>query len=81
MRTPTFKQYRTLLSLGSGAYLVGTNRPTIAPLHRHGWVTCRPDYSWARITPAGLHALAAAADKYGLPEPSPELRRSIEPRS
>lgn len=75
MSAPTEKQYRYLRCLGSGAAIVvGPKRQTEMYLRR-GWVTAKHDpdatrypYSWIRITPAGLRALADAVEKYGLPE-------------
>lgn len=68
-RVPTEKQYRLLRVLGNGCALVVGTRRTVEPLLRHGWVTAERDgFSWVRITPAGLHALADAVERYDLPE-------------
>lgn len=67
----TEKQYRTLLGLGSGNAGIAWRKRTVEPLLRHGWVTAEwrePFYSWVRITPDGLRALALAVERYGLPE-------------
>ena len=66
------KQYATLRILGSGnAIICGTRRET-EPLIRRGWVSFRTfdkhGYSFVRITPDGLRALALAVERYGLPE-------------
>lgn len=65
---PTEKQYGVLLMLGSGSALLTGTKRTVEPLVRRGWVTAGHGYSWVRITPDGLRALAAGAEKYGLPE-------------
>lgn len=83
--TPTEKQYRYLLSLGCGsAIIVGAKRETEMYLRR-GWVTAewreekQYPYAWIRITPEGLRALAAAVEKYGLPDlgPKPQTERRV----
>lgn len=70
-RFPTEHQYRVLLSLGSGnAGLSRTKRQT-DPLLRHGWVTADwrpPYYQFVRITADGMRALAAAIERFGLPD-------------
>lgn len=74
MTTPTEKQYRYLRNLGSGAAIIVARKRETEMYLRRGWVTAdlRPEreypYSWVRITAEGLHALAAAVAKYGLPE-------------
>jgi len=84
-RLPTEKQYAYLRSLGSGsAIIVGQKRQTEMYLRR-GWVTAewrdekQYPYAWIRITPDGLRALAAAVEKYGLPElgPKPQTERRV----
>lgn len=71
----TRKQYDYMLRLGSGAALVVGGRRETEMYLRRGWVTAKhnPDakqypYSWVRITPEGLRALADAVEKYGLPD-------------
>mgnify|MGYP002779717143 CR=1 FL=1 len=72
--TPTERQYRLLLALGSGAALVSASERAVGPLARRGWVSGEhregEDYPWAwvRITPDGLRALARAVERHGLPE-------------
>lgn len=66
--TPTERQYGILLMLGSGSALLTGTKRTVEPLVRRGWVTAGHGYSWVRITPDGLRALAAGVEKYGLPE-------------
>ncbi len=66
---PTEKQYRRLLTLGSGWAGVGWSAPLILPLLGRVWI--EPDNGsdgLVRVTPAGLRALAAAVERYGLPE-------------
>lgn len=71
--TPTRSQHRRLLALGSGAALVAASDREIRPLYRRGWVTGKHQgggaypWSWVRITPAGLSALARSVERYGLP--------------
>jgi hypothetical protein len=67
-RTPTERQFEILMQLGSGAVLLTGRKREVDPLLRHGWVTADHGYAWVRITAAGLHALARAVEKYGLPE-------------
>lgn len=76
-RVPTEKQYATLRPLGAGAAGVAWLKSRAAPLVRRGWVTAE-DYpgdarhtGFVRITPDGLRALAAAVERYGLPELGP----------
>jgi hypothetical protein len=67
--SPTERQYAVLMMLGSGSALLTGTKGRIEPLVRRGWVTTKGDgYSWVRITPDGLRALALAVEKYGLPE-------------
>lgn len=69
--TPGPNQYRLLLALGSGASALSISRRRCEPMLRRGWVTAELRgryYQMVRITPAGLHALADGADKYGLPD-------------
>ena len=73
--TPTERQHRKLIALGSGGALVIGTRREIDPLHRRGWVTGKLDetcrtyaWAWVRITPDGLRALARSVERYGLPE-------------
>lgn len=73
MRTPTEKQYRLLRCLGGGAALVIGRKGEVNPLARHGWVSGEwhedeGHWSFVRITPDGLRALALAVERYGLPE-------------
>lgn len=68
-RVPTQKQYDTLSILGVGVAGLAWKKGTTEPLLKHGWVTAEwkaPYYSWVRITPHGLRALAAAVEKYGV---------------
>ncbi len=89
-RLPTENQYHYLLRLGSGsALVVGKKRETEMYLSR-GWVTAKHGsgpsypYSWIRITPDGLRALALAVEKYGLPQfdsqPAPSEAGGSNPR-
>lgn len=79
--TPTERQYRLLLALGSGGTLVVGSRRQIGPLVRRGWVTATDKgdahypYAWVRIRPDGLRALALAVEKHGLPEMAGGERR------
>lgn len=75
MRTPTEKQYDSLLLLGSGAAGLSWGKRHAEQFLRRGWVTAEwrsPYYQWVRITSEGLRALAAAVEKYGLPEIGPK---------
>lgn len=70
--TPTKNQYDLLLMLGSGAAWVAARKRLVEPLLRREWVTGERQegeryWHWVRITPDGLHALARAVEKYGLP--------------
>lgn len=79
-RTPTERQYHTLLPLASGNAGLSRRKHDINPLLRHGWVTADWDglfFQMVRITPDGLRAVAAAVEKYGLPDLGP---RAITPR-
>ena len=70
-RVPTEKQYRTLRNLGSGAAGLSWGKRDTEPFLRRGWVVAEwkpPYYQWVRITPDGLRALAAAVERYGLPD-------------
>jgi hypothetical protein len=67
-RVPTERQFEILRMLGSGSALLTGRKREVDPLLRHGWVTADGGYSWVRITAAGLHALARAVEKYGMPE-------------
>jgi len=76
---PTEKQYRLLLMLGNGCALVVARKRETEPLLRRGWVTgelktdgAGPYYSWVRISPDGLRALALAVERYGLPYIGPK---------
>ena len=69
-RVPTERQYQLLLSIGSGAAALSRTKRDTEPLLRHGWVTADwrpPYYQFVRITAAGLHALARAVERFGLP--------------
>lgn len=71
MRCPTERQFKMLLALGSGSAGLSRTKRDTDPLLRRGWVTADwkpPYYQWVRITAAGLHALALAVERYGLPE-------------
>ena len=75
MSVPTAKQYDQLRILGGGSAGLSWNRRTVEPLLRRGWVTAELHdglYHWVRITPDGLHALAAAVERYGLPDLGPK---------
>lgn len=77
-RLPTEKQYRMLLGLGGGSAGLSWGRRDTEPLLRRGWVTAELHesyYQWVRITPEGLRALAAAVEKFGLPEIGPKPQR------
>jgi hypothetical protein len=81
-RVPTERQYGTLLNLASGSAGLAWGKRTTQPLLRRGWVTAEfdePYYSWVRITPDGLRALAAAVERYGLPDlgPKPQVERRV----
>lgn len=68
---PTQRQYSTLLALGSGSAGLSRTKRDTEPLLKRGWVTADfkpPYYQWVRITADGLHALARAVAKFGLPE-------------
>lgn len=70
-RVPTEKQYGTLLALASGTAGLSFKKRQTEPMLRRGWVTADwrpPYYQWVRITPDGLRALAAAVERYGLPD-------------
>lgn len=76
-RCPTEKQYGRLLGLGSGAAGLSWGKRDTESFIRRGWLTAEwvaPYYQWVRITPAGLRALAAAVDRYGLPKFGPASR-------
>ena len=77
--TPTEKQYDRLRAVGNGCVVVTPGRRDWEPLLRRGWV--QP--AWGsddssrflpplQITPTGLHALADAVERYGLPSPRRE---------
>ena len=74
MRHLTEQQYNRLRMLGSGAAIVAPMRREWKPLLRRGLIEpegegCDPD-GWPhffRITPNGLHELAEAVERYGLP--------------
>lgn len=66
--TPTEKQHKVLLTLGSGSALLTGKKRDIEPLVRRGWVTADHGYAWVRITTEGLHALARGVERFGLPE-------------
>jgi hypothetical protein len=71
MRTPTERQYKLLLAIGSGSAWLSATKRECGPLLRHGWVTAEwrpPYYQFVRITPEGLRALAAAVERYDLPD-------------
>lgn len=86
-RIPTEKQYDYLRALGSGSAIIVDGKRQTEMYLRRGWVTAefsddadrQYPYSWIRITPAGLRALAAAVEKYGLPElgPKPQTERRV----
>jgi hypothetical protein len=74
MRVPTENQYAKLRCLGSGAAGLSWGKRDTEQLLRHGWVTAEwkpPYYQWVRITADGLHALARAVERYGLPPLGP----------
>lgn len=74
MRAPTEKQYRTLLTLGSGAAGLSWRKRDVDSLLRRGWVTAlwkAPYYQQVQITPDGLRALADAVERHGLPPLGP----------
>lgn len=71
---PTEKQYAKLRALGSGSAGLSFKKRETEPLLRRGWVTAEwrpPYYQWVRITAEGLHALARAVERYGLPPIGP----------
>ena len=70
MRTPTEKQYGTLLTLGSGNMVISGGSRELRALVKRGWLTTDPPDSdnGFRITVDGLRALALAVEKYGLPK-------------
>jgi hypothetical protein len=73
--TPTEKQYDMLLRYGSGAAGLSCGKRDTDQLLRRGWVTAewrKSYYQWVRITPEGLHALARAVERYGLPDLGPK---------
>ena len=77
-RVPTEKQYATLRALGSGSAGLSWGKRHAEQFLRRGWVTAEwspPFYQWVRITPAGIRALAAAVEKYGLPELGPKPQK------
>lgn len=70
-RCPTEKQYETLRSLAGGAAGLSWGKRQTEQFLRRGWVTAEwrhPYYQLVRITQDGLRALAAAVEKFGLPE-------------
>jgi hypothetical protein len=85
VRVPTEQQYRRLRLLGSGALLLVPSRREWEPLLRHGWVAGVMEDNGSRflpplrITPAGLVALAAAVERYGLPEIGGKPQQLDEP--
>jgi hypothetical protein len=79
MRVPTEAQYRLLRLLGSGNAGMSWQRRKVDPLLAHGWVTAQRAeserfYHFVRVTPEGLRALAAAVERYGLPDVLPRVR-------
>lgn len=85
-RVPTEKQFHKLLCLGSGAIALAPGRRDWKPLLTHGWVEAiseddghRGFLPPLRITPAGLHALGAAVERYGLGEPFEKYKHLPEP--
>lgn len=71
-RVPTEKQYAFLRMLGDGSACVTHGIRDTQMYLRRGWVTADLHasgkyYTWLRITAVGLHALAEAVAKYGLP--------------
>ena len=70
-RTPTLRQYRQLLVLGSGGAGLSWPDRKLKPYLRWGWVERDEDHQglwhWVRITGEGFRALARATDRYGLP--------------
>lgn len=70
-RTPTLKQYRQLLVLGSGGAGLSWPDRKLAPYLRWGWVTADSFdgryHHMVRITAEGFRALAAGTERYGLP--------------
>lgn len=85
MRVPTEQQYDRLRILGAGAMVLVPSRREWEPLMRHGWVTGVLEDNGARflpplrITPVGLIALAAAVERYGLPDVVRQPRQVDEP--
>lgn len=78
-RTPTEKQYWTLITLGSGSAGMSRRKRDTDPLLRWGWVSAEFDgsyYQMVRLTPEGFAALGRAVQKYGLPS----LRSRLPPR-
>ncbi len=74
IRTPTEKQTRTLLNLGSGSAGLSWGKRMVDPMLNRGWVSATwdaPYYQWVRITPDGLRALALGIEKFGLPDLAP----------
>lgn len=82
---PTRNQYGQLLVLASGSAGLSWGKRDTEPLIRRGWVTARWDqhsptrgfYQMVRVTPEGLHALAEAVRKFGLPEIGPKPRTVV----
>ena len=77
-RIPTENQYRMLRGLHASSAGLSWGKRATEQLLRRGWVTAEwhePYYQWVRITPAGLHALAQAVEKYGLPDLGPHPKR------
>jgi hypothetical protein len=73
-RVPTEKQYDKLRCLGSGSAGLSWRKRDTEQLLQPGWVTADwqpPYYQWVRITADGLHALARAVERYGLPPLGP----------
>ncbi len=84
MKTPTEKQYRCLLVLGSAGVVLTPGRRDWEPLLRHGWVEPaserEEDARWLaplRITADGYRALAAGRERYGAPELTGEMREQL----
>jgi hypothetical protein len=77
-RVPTEQQYARIRALGSGAAGLSWTTTAIRPFLKPGWVTAERDgnyWHFVRLTPSGLHALAAAVERYGWPEFKPAEAR------
>ena len=74
MRIPTKRQYERLRVWGVCTWLPAGRKGDHGPLIRNGWLEQDPEaqsddpYTWLRITPDGLRAVAAAIEKHGRPD-------------